>query len=309
MKKILETYSNETIDNYIKVNKISVVRIGDFVDRNTAVDLKCTLCGEIKTARIDECLYMAIPCSSCRTWKSKKLITNALLDEYCKDHNLERLESVIDNKTKIKFKCLKDNYIFNDSPYKIIFLNNGCPMCRNRAVITNERVDEYCAKNNIVRLGDVKGARVPIPFKCLIDGYEWKCAPSTMLTKKTGCFKCLYKRQKYVQKVLAVYFKPDEVIEELKILCPGQKFQYKIDFVLPKLNTYIEYNGKQHYEPCTFGRASEESANKKFKDQQYRDDKVREYCKTNNINLIEIPYWTSDSDIESIIKKLKESEI
>ena len=59
----------------------------------------------------------------------------------------------------------------------------------------------------------------------------------------------------------------------------------------------IEYQGKQHYEPIDwFG------GTKAFLNQQIRDNIKREYCKINNINLIEIPYWDFNN-IEDILYK------
>ena len=58
-----------------------------------------------------------------------------------------------------------------------------------------------------------------------------------------------------------------------------------IDFYLSDYNLFIEYNGIQHYIPQKYfgGQIS-------FEHQQKRDDYVRNYCKTNNIKLLEIKY-------------------
>lgn len=49
---------------------------------------------------------------------------------------------------------------------------------------------------------------------------------------------------------------------------------------------YIEYNGYQHYKMIPFFHKTD----KDFSNQLRRDQNVREYCKDNNIILIEIPY-------------------
>ena len=60
---------------------------------------------------------------------------------------------------------------------------------------------------------------------------------------------------------------------------------YRIDFFIPSINLIIEYNGEQHYKPVKwFGGA------KKFHNQQQRDKNVRDYCRENNIKLLEISY-------------------
>lgn len=63
------------------------------------------------------------------------------------------------------------------------------------------------------------------------------------------------------------------------------------DFILLDLNTWIEYNGKQHYEFVKYFHSSNKlCSGRSFLDQLNRDIEVRKYCKENNITLIEIPY-------------------
>lgn len=80
----------------------------------------------------------------------------------------------------------------------------------------------------------------------------------------------------------------------------------RIDFILPDLNVWIEYNGKQHYQCCPeFLRLSEDLAKEKFKVQQERDEAIRVYCREQGITLIEIPYTLST--YEQIKKYINDS--
>lgn len=56
----------------------------------------------------------------------------------------------------------------------------------------------------------------------------------------------------------------------------------RFDFFLPDYNCCIEYQGEQHYNKETFYYTPEITES---------DNKKKEYCKNNNIKLIEIPYW------------------
>lgn len=60
------------------------------------------------------------------------------------------------------------------------------------------------------------------------------------------------------------------------------------DFIIKYITEtiWIEYNGKQHYEKLEFFHHLDSDFNK----QLIRDQNVRDYCKENNIFLIEIPY-------------------
>ena len=71
------------------------------------------------------------------------------------------------------------------------------------------------------------------------------------------------------------------------------------DFYLPKHNTVIEYDGRQHYEPVKYF-GGDESYNR----QVMLDGIKNKFCKDNNINLIRIPYTVSTrKDIEKYIKE------
>lgn len=66
-------------------------------------------------------------------------------------------------------------------------------------------------------------------------------------------------------------------------------FELAFDFYIPSVNTIIEYDGKQHYEPIKhFG------GKKTFKALKYNDSIKNEYCKDNYINLIRIKYTDFD---------------
>ena len=65
-----------------------------------------------------------------------------------------------------------------------------------------------------------------------------------------------------------------------------------IDFYLPDLNTFIEFNGQQHYIPCErFGGQVQ------FEQQVQRDKYVENYCKEKGINLVIIKYNEDVNDI------------
>ncbi len=60
-------------------------------------------------------------------------------------------------------------------------------------------------------------------------------------------------------------------------------------------NIVYEHQGQQHYEPVDFAGKGKEWAEEQFKISHKRDLIKLEYCKKNNIPLIEIPYWEFDN--------------
>ena len=74
-----------------------------------------------------------------------------------------------------------------------------------------------------------------------------------------------------------------------------------IDFYLPDHNLFIEYNGQQHYmEVKSFGGTFGDSK-LEFDKQQKRDQYIRDYCKNNNIRLLEIPYNKTWEEITELL--------
>ena len=55
--------------------------------------------------------------------------------------------------------------------------------------------------------------------------------------------------------------------------------------------TWIEYNGPQHYRRIKYFDKGDDLM---FEKQLQRDENVRDYCKNNHIQLIEIPYTYKD---------------
>jgi very-short-patch-repair endonuclease len=62
-----------------------------------------------------------------------------------------------------------------------------------------------------------------------------------------------------------------------------------VDFYIPEINTVIEVQGVQHYQPSSFGRDSVDTVIQYTK-QLNRDDRLRTVCKSRGINVVEIPY-------------------
>jgi hypothetical protein len=74
------------------------------------------------------------------------------------------------------------------------------------------------------------------------------------------------------------------------------------DFMIDYKNTkiFIEYNGRQHYEPVQFGGISMERATENFRKQQINDQIKTDYCTENDYPLL----WISHKDnVEDSVRK------
>lgn len=78
----------------------------------------------------------------------------------------------------------------------------------------------------------------------------------------------------------------------------------RFDYYLNEYNCLIEVQGGQHFDPVAFNIGiSKEQALNNFKELQKRDNMKREYCKKNNITLIEI---IASDDFEKVWNYIKE---
>lgn len=76
------------------------------------------------------------------------------------------------------------------------------------------------------------------------------------------------------------------------------------DFYLPEYNIAIEYQGEQHYSCNSRGWNNLEN----FTKTQERDQLKREYCLSNNIKLIEIPYLDFNKLNEEYVRQVMYNE-
>lgn len=146
-----------------------------------------------------------------------------------------------------------------------------------------------------------KGTDEKVCIICPEHGEFWQVANYHI--NGNGCQKCGYRKSRNVHtshgeiSIINILTKWNiEFKTQVPILSnvnnSGLTF---IDFYLPQYNCFIEYNGEQHYNSRAYGEDH-------LKKQQARDKEVRQYCKDNNINLIEIRY---DEDIwETLTEKL-----
>lgn len=71
----------------------------------------------------------------------------------------------------------------------------------------------------------------------------------------------------------------------------------RFDIFIKELNTAIEYNGKQHYEPIEFY-----GGQKGFENTEKRDNEKKLKCKINNCTLIEVKYL---ENLETAVERIK----
>ena len=199
---------------------------------------------------------------------------------------------------------------FKQMPYHHLQAKVGCPKCAN--ILSSDKFrkpkEDFINDANIAHnykydysLVDYQNTNSKVTIICPKHG-EFTQAPRPHL-KGQGCPMCNESRgEKLVNSILIknnISFNRQKKFKDCHNTKEGKSCRrLPFDFYLPNFNTVIEYDGKQHFEPIdAFGGEKGFSMVKK-------NDKIKnDYCKTNNIKMIRIPYTMKNDDVESYIKK------
>lgn len=200
---------------------------------------------------------------------------------------------------KIKYKCEKHGVIEQKPVHHKRY---GCPKCGyDRLKLTTEEF--------VKRAKDAHGNTYSYLSTIYIDSTkkviitcdqhgDFKQLPFMHL-RGSGCKKC---KDTVGEKCITSLLNQYNIKFEGQAKFPSAKFKNSgypmiFDFYLPDYNLLIEYDGEQHFRAIDFF-----GGKKGFKQTQKRDAEKNEYCLTNNIKLLRIPYTEFDN-IEEILRK------
>lgn len=186
--------------------------------------------------------------------------------------------------------------------------NKGCPICRNILIgnIKRSSIKDFVEKARKVH-GDrydysktnYTGVHDIVQIICPEHG-EFNQEANSHL-HGIGCPKCRQSHgEAIIRNIMEEYYVKYQNQYRINISKTINSSGYSyIDFYLPDFNIFIEYNGIQHYVPVEhFG------GELRFKKQTQRDQYIKDYCKINNIKLLEIPYKLKDyNDILYFLKE------
>lgn len=241
-------------------------------------------------------------CAYCA--KRKKKTQQEYIEELdLKKPTIEVLGTYNGLKAKILHKCKVCKHEWEVIPDNLLNRKNGCPKCGKRAKLTNEDFLEKLDKinPNIKPLDEYVSHIHKMRFQCVKCGHVWEAKPNNILNGK-GCPKCKSsKGERKIQEILNKYCIEYNIQYKFKDCCNENVLPF--DFYLPSYKLCIEYDGIQHFSPCTFGGISKEKAEENLKSCKLRDKIKDDFCLANGIKLIRIPYTEFDN-IESIITSI-----
>jgi len=269
--------------------------LGEYKNNRTRVDVMCNVCGKTFSPKASS-LYMGHGCPYCAGTYGKT--TEQFIDEMSvKNPNVKILGKYRNSKSKIETLCLKCDYTWTPTPNTLL-KGEGCPKCSGLMRKTQEEfVQEMAEKHpTITVIGEYVNNRVKVKCFCNNCNTYFYNSPHTMLSNENGCSNCATtsRGENRIKEWLndkGVEYKFQHVFKECKDIRV-----LPFDFYIPSLNTAIEYDGIQHFEPKDFF-GGEESFNKLKKHDSIKSN----YCMENNIRLLRIPYFQYE-EIENILE-------
>jgi hypothetical protein len=188
-----------------------------------------------------------------------------------------------DNKKYLWWEC-EDGHKWQ-SRYSNIQQGSWCLICSGNSKNTIQDAQLLALLKNGKCLSiNYKDAHSYLEWECE-DGHKWSAKYSN-IQQGQWCPDCKYKNEEIIRKFLIN--NNFEYIKQYQLKLPINITYSKIDFYIPFLNLFIEYNGIHHYRPKRYGDMTLEEAQENFEYQKTRDQQLREHCKNNNINLLEI---------------------
>ena len=293
-----------------KLNKVNsnVEVLGIYVKAQTKIKVKCKICGNEWEVTPNN-LLNGKGCPECGKQKTKQARLKSI-DEFVEEANIIHNFKYDYSKFQYTSSHIKGTVIcpihgeFEITPANHLS-GKQCPKCalEQRTKIRSSTTEEFIEKAKKVHgykynysKAEYINNHIPIIIICSKHG-EFLQQPNNHLQGK-GCPMCRESHgEQFVRSYLkqhSIDFTPQYKIEiDKDINSSGNAY---IDFYIESKNIFIEYNGIQHYiEKQSFGGKLE------FERQQKRDEFIRNYCKQNNIRLLEIPYTLEWEEVTKLL--------
>ena len=285
----------------------------EYINTNTKVCIICPEHGEFWQFPGDH-INNKSGCPKCGKESSDKLRTsnsNEFIKKAVKVHgdkyDYSKVEYV-NCHTKVCIICPKHGE-FWQTPNDHL-RGKGCRMCGNELNGINQRLSkvEFVERANKVHENKYDYSKVEyinsdtkVCIICPEHGEFWQVAFSHL--QGHGCPHCnVHKCEFYVKSWLMknnIVYQQQESVDVLKT-----NRNARVDYIINYNNEHIwiEYNGIQHYKYIEF---LHDYNLDNFKAQLIRDERIRNYCYTNSIKLIEIPYiFKTENSISEFLYKV-----
>lgn len=275
----------KTNEEYIKDCKEKGIDlpIEPYVNMRTKIKHKCSK-GHIYLQSPQKHSLDGRGCPIC--YRNQAYLTFDNVYDSCKDKGYDlplNNKEYINNHTKMLFRC-SNGHVYKQSPSHHL-QGQGCPLCKGGGSYSHNVYVSKCNQLGLdLPIEPYVNSKIKIGHLCKICGYVYKQRPTDHLSHEQGCPKCNQsKGEKYISNYLDnrnILYESQKIFKDLK-----DKTYLSYDFYLPKYNTLIEYQGKQHYEKCDYFGGEDT-----LKKQQLHDKMKKNYAKNKGYELLELHY-------------------
>lgn len=318
-KTIRQKITCETIRTYLKENGYTCKLVSDeYVNCDSKLEFECE-CGNHFFASWSNIKKMKGLCKECvakikSNIMMQKINEGNITSELC--NNYSHTATNIDTEYYYDYIQNKIDFVYGDSQFELLNIHDeyltirhvscgheftirkdhflydkqGCKYCNKEhrdfgALSQDEfinRVSKYM--NDFEFLSDYVNQNQPVKIKHKKCGHILYKSPLKIWSRGIYCPYCDGTRgEQYIASYLDAHnisYIPQCSFDD----CTAKR-KLSFDFYLSDYNICIEYQGQQHYRPVEIFGGQEAF------DLQIKNDEIkRDYCKTNNIYLIEISY-------------------
>lgn len=291
-RKDNETFIKEMMENHPNLEVLS-----EYINGRTKVNLRCHKCGYSFNATPGS-LYMGHGCPKC-AGVAKKTNREFIDEMKTVNPNISILEDYSGSKNKMKVVCNVCGNKWFSTPNSLL-KGKGCAKCAGVDKLTHKQfISKIEALHpNIKIIGEYKNNYTRIKCYCKFCKQYFYGLPHSMISAKSGCLYCSKSNSKGEISIRNWLDNHNiRYIKEYRFDDCRDKYSLPFDFYIPKINSAIEFDGKQHYEINEYFAGANG-----FLQRCKHDDIKNEYCTTHNIHLIRIPYWNIDN-IDDILSK------
>ena len=271
-----------------------------YIDTKTPILCRCKKCDYEWNIRPNNLLNgQGCPHCNCN-YKSDE----EFKQEMNKKHpEIEVLDNYINNREKLRGKCLLCGDIFYFCPGRILASNvAGCPSCaiktRNDKITKSQDAFESelsIVNPNITIIGKYVNSHTHIKCLCKKCSNTWETTPTKLLLG-SGCPKCnISNGENAICDFLDTNNLEYNLHQKFKGLTGINGGPLSYDFFIPQLNLLIEYQGVQHAKAIDFFGGENQ-----LKIQKEHDARKKKYAINHGYKFLEIWYYEYN-DISNIL--------
>lgn len=283
-------WDNYSLDFYLKEKKLPFIRIGDFKGTKIKIDFLCLITEPHIVNKEPFHVIGEKGCLGCTK------LNNHNIDKKLKEQGRDGIIARVGNSTSstdyISWKCLINplHKEWEALVSGVVICGTGCKECSDSISRTTLKLFIEKAtnihKNNysyhLIKDEHINNKNSIVTIWCNVCKIQHEFYQS--ITDHTRGHGCIFIKLKQ-EKIIFDFLKSQNIdfIYQYKI------GKFIVDFYLPQYNMFIEYNGRQHYEPVKWGSSmSDTKAIVKLNQQIKRDNMLKKFSISNSINFFDI---------------------